>query len=99
MKLSCNDLGGSSFRELLWRDQKARTDTPVPGPGCAVTNRSSYVKRALTLGIVSSVLCLSVAAQAEEAFTAEKAQIGVGLGYGMAEILTTTSVTPKATRN
>ena len=41
------------------------------------------MKRALTLGIVSSVLCLSVAAQAQEAFTAEKATVSVGLGYGL----------------
>jgi hypothetical protein len=42
------------------------------------------VKRALTLGIVSSVLCLSFAAQAQDApFTSEKATVSVGLGYGL----------------
>jgi hypothetical protein len=41
------------------------------------------VKRALSLGIVSSVLCLSAAAHAEEAFTLEKPQVGIGLGYGL----------------
>lgn len=42
------------------------------------------MKRALTLGIVSSVLCLSFAAQAQDApFTSEKATVSVGLGYGL----------------
>jgi hypothetical protein len=41
------------------------------------------VKRALSLGIVSSVLCLSVVAHAEEPFTASKATVGVGVGYGV----------------
>jgi hypothetical protein len=42
------------------------------------------VKRALTLGIMSTVLCLSFAAQAQDApFTSEKATVSVGLGYGL----------------
>ena len=41
------------------------------------------MKRALSLGIVSSVLCLSVVAHADPAFTAEKPQIGLGLDYGI----------------
>lgn len=41
------------------------------------------MKRALSLGIVSSVLCLSAAAQAQEAFTLEKPQVGIGLNYGI----------------
>jgi hypothetical protein len=41
------------------------------------------VKRFLSFGIASSVLCLSFAAQAAPAFTANSAQIGVGIGYGI----------------
>jgi hypothetical protein len=41
------------------------------------------VKRALSLGIVSSVLCLSVVAHADPAFTLEKPQVGLGVNYGI----------------
>lgn len=41
------------------------------------------MKLALSLGVLSSVLCLSFAAQAQEAFTAEKLTASVGLNYGL----------------